>query len=152
VAASDNLLVLAPWTAGFYFGEIISGITREAAVTGHHVIVAQTLDAGQQTDLHVDAPDFSTRVAWDHVVGAVAVATQGPYLHALRRAGKAVALASNDIAGTPRSTTPSSRRASIRGPRTTTPRRTTSRTAGRRARRRSSGRASGRRPSWSPPT
>ncbi|HEY5555317.1 MAG TPA: substrate-binding domain-containing protein, partial [Cellulomonas sp.] len=101
MAASDNLLVLAPWTAGFYFGEIISGITREAAVTGHHVIVAQTLDAGQQTDLHVAAPDFSTRCAWDHIVGAVAVAaaTQGPYLHALRRAGKAVALASNDIAG-----------------------------------------------------
>jgi diguanylate cyclase (GGDEF)-like protein len=101
VAASDNLLVLAPWTAGFYFGEIISGITREAAAAGHRVIVAQTLDAGQQTDLHVAAPHFSTRFAWDHIAGAVAVAaaTQGPYLHALRRAGKAVALASNDIAG-----------------------------------------------------
>ncbi|HEX7806153.1 MAG TPA: EAL domain-containing protein [Cellulomonas sp.] len=101
MAASDNLLVLAPWTAGFYFGEIISGITREAAAAGRRVVVAQTLDAGQQTDLHVAAPDFSTRIAWDHVAGAVAVAaaTQGPYLHALRRAGKAVVLASNDIAG-----------------------------------------------------
>ena len=101
MAASDNLLVLAPWTAGYYFGEIISGITREAAATGHHVIVAQTLDAGQQTDPQVDAPDFSTRVAWDHVDGAIAVAaaTQGAYLDELRRAGKAVVLASNDIVG-----------------------------------------------------
>ncbi|HEX5332557.1 MAG TPA: EAL domain-containing protein [Cellulomonas sp.] len=101
MAESDNLLVLAPWTAGFYFGEIISGITREAAAAGRRVIVAQTLHTGQQTDLHVAAPDFSTRCAWDHVAGAVAVAaaTQGPYLHALRRAGKAVSLASNDIPG-----------------------------------------------------
>ena len=45
-------------------------------------------------------PDFSTRVAWDHVDGAIAVAAaQGAYLDELRRAGKAVALPSNDIPG-----------------------------------------------------
>ncbi|NMM29659.1 MAG: hypothetical protein HHJ10_01055, partial [Cellulomonas sp.] len=91
MAASDNLLVLAPWTAGYYFGEIISGITREAAATGHHVIVAQTLDAGQQTDPQVDAPDFSTRVAWAHVDGAHAgaAAPHGADRGELGRAGHA---------------------------------------------------------------
>ncbi|MGV8979312.1 MAG: EAL domain-containing protein [Cellulomonas sp.] len=101
MAASDNLLVLTPWTAGFYFGEILAGITQEAAAAGRRVIVVETLNGGQQNDLHVAAPDFSTRFAWDHVAGVVAVAaaTQSEYLHALRRAGKAVVLASNNIAG-----------------------------------------------------
>jgi diguanylate cyclase (GGDEF)-like protein/PAS domain S-box-containing protein len=101
VAAAQSVLVLSPWTTGFYFGEIIAGITREAAASGCHVVVAQTLDAGMQTHRQVSAPDFVTHIAWDHIVGAVAVAaaTQGSYLHALREAGKPVTLASNRIAG-----------------------------------------------------
>jgi diguanylate cyclase (GGDEF)-like protein/PAS domain S-box-containing protein len=101
VAAAQSVLVLSPWTTGFYFGEIIAGITREAAASGCHVVVAQTLDTGLQTNTVVAAPDFAIPVAWDHIVGAVAVAaaTQGTYLHALRAAGKHVTLASNRIPG-----------------------------------------------------
>jgi diguanylate cyclase (GGDEF)-like protein len=101
VAEPSTVLVLTQWAAGFYFGETLAGIAREVGRSGCHVIVTQTLDAGPINDDAVEAPDFSTRLAWDHVDGVVAVsaAVQGHYLHALRAADKPVTLASNRVPG-----------------------------------------------------
>ncbi len=97
----STVLVLAPWTAGYYFGEILAGIAHEVSAAGGRIVVVQTLDAGTANDAAVEAPDFTTRIAWDYADGAIAVAaaTSSPYLEALRAAGKAVTLASNRIPG-----------------------------------------------------
>lgn len=93
--------VLSPVTGGAYYGKILTGIAREVAEAGGRVVVLQTLNAGLSSDEVLAAPDFVTPTAWNHLDGviSIATATQRPYLDRLRAAGKAVALASDEIDG-----------------------------------------------------
>jgi diguanylate cyclase (GGDEF)-like protein/PAS domain S-box-containing protein len=93
--------VLSPMTGGTYYGKILAGVTREVAAVGGRVFLVQTLHAGISSDEEVGAPDFVTPIAWDHVDGVVSIATatQRNYLDRLQAAGKAVALASDEIDG-----------------------------------------------------
>jgi diguanylate cyclase (GGDEF)-like protein len=91
--------VLTPLVAGPYFGEILTGISREAAAAGHGVVVIQTLDPAVG-DTHAGVPRLEGHVGWDHVAGFVVVtgAVSDAYLGALQRAGKAVVLISHQVA------------------------------------------------------
>ena len=93
--------MLSPVTGGFYYGNIVAGIARELAAVGGHVVLIQTLDAGLGSDEVVSAPDFSQPTAWDHLDGVISIAsaTQRNYLYRLQAAGKAIALASDEIEG-----------------------------------------------------
>ena len=93
--------VLSPVTGGVYYGTILAGIAREAAAVGGRVVLIQTLDAGLSSDEVMSAPDFMTPTAWEHLDGviSIATATQRNYLDRLQAAGKAVALASDEIDG-----------------------------------------------------
>jgi diguanylate cyclase (GGDEF)-like protein len=93
--------VLSPVTGGSYYGKILTGIAREVAAAGGRVLVVQTLNAGLSSDEVLSAPDFITPTAWDHLDGviSIATATQRHYLDRLQAAGKAVALASDEIVG-----------------------------------------------------
>ena len=93
--------MLSPVTGGFYYGKIVAGIAREVAGVGGHVVLIQTLDAGLGSDEVVSAPDFTMPTAWDHLDGVISIAsaTHRNYLYRLRAAGKAIALASDEIEG-----------------------------------------------------
>jgi diguanylate cyclase (GGDEF)-like protein/PAS domain S-box-containing protein len=93
--------VLSPVTGGFYYGKIVAGVAREVAAAGGRVVLVQTLDAGLGSDEVVSAPDYATPTAWDHLDGVVSIAsaTHRNYLRRLRTAGKAIALASDEIDG-----------------------------------------------------
>lgn len=98
----SSVLVLTQWATGYFFGEILAGAAREIGRAGRHMIIAQTLDAGVvEDDDAVITPAFTSRMAWDHVDGAVAVHTAVPaqHLQDLRAAGKHVALACNRVPG-----------------------------------------------------
>lgn len=96
-----TVAVLSPVLGGFYFGALLSGITREVAAAGGHVVLVQTLDPGISGDELVGPPSFDTRTAWDHIDGAVSLVVSAPrsYLERLRAAGKPVVTAGNEVAG-----------------------------------------------------
>ena len=96
-----TVLALSQGTGGSFFGEFLSGLTRELAAAGGRVVVVQTLGPGSYTDDLVPWPDFSTPAAWAEVDGAVAItiAVQGSYLQGLRDAGKPVVVACGRIDG-----------------------------------------------------
>ena len=93
--------VFSPVTGGLYYGKIVVGIAREVAAVGGRVVLIQTLDAGLGSDEVPAATDFTTPTGWDHLDGAISIATATPraYLDRLRAAGKAVALASGELDG-----------------------------------------------------
>jgi diguanylate cyclase (GGDEF)-like protein/PAS domain S-box-containing protein len=93
--------VLSPVTGGFYYGKIVAGIAREVAALDGRVVLMQTLAAGLASDEVVSAPNYTTPIGWDHFDGVVSIAsaTHPNYLRRLRAAGKAVALASDEIDG-----------------------------------------------------
>ena len=93
--------MLSPVTGGFYYGKIVAGIAGEVAAVGGHVVLLQTLDAGLSSDDVVSAPDYATPTAWEHLDGVISIAsaTTQHYLRRVRVAGKAVALASDEIEG-----------------------------------------------------
>ncbi|WP_199424325.1 EAL domain-containing protein [Actinotalea solisilvae] len=92
-----TLLVLSPSTGGYYFGSLLSGIARELAAAGGRAVVVQTLEPGMRSDEIGEAPEFTTRVAWDEVDGAVSItsAARSDYLTALQGTGRPVVMASN---------------------------------------------------------
>src|SRR5690348_3593804 len=94
-----TIAVLSPVTGGFYFGRVLSGITREVAAAGGQVVLLQTLDAGRSGDEALGAPEFATPSAMDHVDGVIALAAsvRRPFLETLRSAGKAVVLGGYQI-------------------------------------------------------
>ena len=96
-----TVLVLSPGTSGHYFGEMLSGLTREVAAVGGRVVLVQTLGPGASTDELIDPPDFSAPVGWAEVDGAVAItiAVRGTYLQRLRDAGTPVVVAGARIDG-----------------------------------------------------
>jgi diguanylate cyclase (GGDEF)-like protein/PAS domain S-box-containing protein len=96
-----TILAFARSTSGFYFGELLAGLTREVARAGGRVVVVQTLDPGDVADAVVSTPGFDLPVAWDRVDGAVAVslAAGGAHLQSLRDHGVPVVLASSRVEG-----------------------------------------------------
>lgn len=97
-AAADRrprIGVLSPVTGGFFFGEILAGVVREAARVGARVALVQTLDAGVTGDTAVSGVARAHPMAWRHLDGFVVSAWAAPddYLRRLRAHGKPLALA-----------------------------------------------------------
>ena len=89
-----TVLAFARSTSGFYFGELLAGLTREVARRHGRVIIVQTLDPNDVADVVLRSPSFDLPVAWDEIDGAVAMslAADRPMLQRLRDAGKPVVL------------------------------------------------------------
>ena len=89
-----TVLAFARSTSGFYFGELLAGLTREVARRHGRVIIVQTLDPNDVADVVLQSPSFDLPVAWDEIDGAVAMslAADQPMLQRLRDAGKPVVL------------------------------------------------------------
>lgn len=98
---SFTLGVLSPVTGGFFYGEITAGVARELGAVGGRIVLIQTLDAGLSSDEVEAAPDFRTPTAWEYLDGIISIAhaTQRQYLDEVVAAGKALALASEEIPG-----------------------------------------------------
>ncbi|MCL3861348.1 EAL domain-containing protein [Actinotalea sp. K2] len=96
-----TVLAFARSTSGFYFGELLAGISSEVAAAGGRLVVIQTLDPGDVADAVVQTPRFDLPVAWDQVDGAIAVslAAAAPFLDRLRGSGIPVVLASTRVEG-----------------------------------------------------
>lgn len=101
MAHRTTVLALSPSTGGPYFGEVLTGLTRELTAVGGRVVLVQTLGPGERAGELVEPPSFSTPVAWGEIDGAVAItaAVGAPYLQRLRNAGKPVVIASARIDG-----------------------------------------------------
>lgn len=101
MAPPSTVLVLTPWTAGFYHGAIIAGVTRDAAAHDDRLIVVQTLDAGSITETSVDPPPFTSHVGMDAAQGVIAIstATRRRHMESVVATGKPLVLASNRFAG-----------------------------------------------------
>ncbi len=80
----STVLVLTPRTSGFYYGDVLSGITRQVAAQGGQVVVVQTTDAGSGQSPAVPAVTSLAQVAWGRADGAV-VLTPAPREDQLRR-------------------------------------------------------------------
>ena len=89
-----TVLAFARSTSGFYFGELLAGLTREVARRHGRVIIVQTLDPSDVADAVLQSPSFDLPVAWDEIDGAVAMslAANRQMLQRLRDAGKPVVL------------------------------------------------------------
>src|SRR5450756_834984 len=90
VSTSITVGVLAPISGGFYYGAVLSGITREVAAAGGRVVFLQTTDAGGADATNGGAPDFTTPTAWDRVDGIVSVAASTCMDHLIRLKGAGV--------------------------------------------------------------
>lgn len=90
--------VLAPVTGGFFIGEVLAGIVSEAAASGAHVAVIQTLDAGSTAD-GMEPPASAALVAAQSVDGFVALpwATDVSLVRRLRAEGHPVVLVCSDF-------------------------------------------------------
>jgi len=88
--------VLSPVTGGFYYGRVLAGINRVVHAAGGRIVFVQTLDAGISSDEVTVATDFSQPIAWDHLDGAISIATgiTREYLERLVARGVPVAIVS----------------------------------------------------------
>ncbi|WP_173158791.1 EAL domain-containing protein [Phytohabitans suffuscus] len=94
-----TLGVLTPFLGGWYYGGLLRGIARAAAVEGASVIAVQTLDAGtDQTEVR-EPSDLSYPVAWRRVSGFVVIinAVRHSYLAAAQETGKPVVVISHEV-------------------------------------------------------
>lgn len=89
-----TVLAYARSTSGFYFGEMLAGLTRELAGSGGRVVIVQTLDPDDVAFVVRQSPRFRVPVAWDHVDGVVAMslAADAGLLADLQREGKPLVL------------------------------------------------------------
>ena len=96
-----TLLVLSPSTGGYYFGALLSGVTREVAAAGGRVVLVQTLDPGLRSDQIGEPPDFSLPVSLSQIDGVISVtaAVRADYLARIQQAGIPVVVASNRLDG-----------------------------------------------------
>ncbi|NMR19757.1 EAL domain-containing protein [Cellulomonas fimi] len=96
-----TVLAVSPGTGGYFFGEVLAGLTREVRAVGGRVVVVQTLGPGAAADELDEPTAFSTPVAWARADGVVAVtsAVQAPYLERLRAAGTPVVCAGMPLDG-----------------------------------------------------
>ena len=101
ITTGPTIAVLSPVTGGYYFGRVLSGITREVAAEGGQVVLLQTLDSGRSGDEALGAPDFATPSAMAHADGVIALAAsvRRPFLERLRAMGKPVVLAGYQVEG-----------------------------------------------------
>ncbi|WP_345509257.1 EAL domain-containing protein [Phytohabitans houttuyneae] len=93
-----TLGVLTPFLGGWYFGGLLRGIARSAAVEGATLVAVQTQDAGtDQTE--VEPSDLSYPVAWQRVSGFVVIinAVHPSYLAAIQDTGKPVVIVSHEV-------------------------------------------------------
>ncbi len=100
-ARPTTIGVLSPSTGGYFFGEVLAGVVSAVdAAGGGRVVLLQTLDAGQSTDV-MPTDEASLPLAWSHVDALVTIAwAAGPELLArARAAGIPVVLASNEMPG-----------------------------------------------------
>jgi diguanylate cyclase (GGDEF)-like protein len=98
VSGDLTLGVLTPFLGGWYFGGLLRGIARSAALEGASVLAVQTLDAGtDQTE--VEPSDLSYPVAWQRVSGFVVIinAVYPRYLAAVQEAGKPIVIISHEV-------------------------------------------------------
>jgi DNA-binding LacI/PurR family transcriptional regulator len=93
--------VLSPATGGFFFGEILAGVVREAGRLGARVALVQTVDAGLTGDVSPGMVSGVHPVAWHHLDGFVASAwaSTDDYLRRLHAVGKPLAMACTTVAG-----------------------------------------------------
>jgi diguanylate cyclase (GGDEF)-like protein/PAS domain S-box-containing protein len=86
--------LLSPVTGGFFFGGLLAGVVREAALSGARVTLVQTFDAGESGDPFLQEVDRAHPVAWDQLDGFLVSpwATNPEYLRSARRAGKPLVL------------------------------------------------------------
>ncbi len=93
--------VLSPSTGGPFFGEVLAGIVAEVTASGGgRVVLVQTLDAGQSSDM-VPAADSTPPLAWTQADALVTIAwaAESAFLTRAREAGIPVVLASNATPG-----------------------------------------------------
>ncbi|MDQ7907876.1 EAL domain-containing protein [Phytohabitans sp. ZYX-F-186] len=93
-----TLGVLTPFLGGWYFGGLLRGIARAAAVEGATLVAVQTQDAGtNQTE--VEPADLGYPVAWRRVSGFVVIinAVYPSYLAAVQATGKPVVIVSHEM-------------------------------------------------------
>ena len=91
--------VLSPLAGGFYYGGILTGISRTVAKSGGRMIAIQTLDAGHINADYVDCPPFDSHLAWRHIDGFVSVvkAASAEFLLEITATGKPLVMVSNEI-------------------------------------------------------
>lgn len=99
MAHGTTVLVLTPGLGGYYFGELLAGLSREVAGSGGRLVLVKTPDPDAPGEERGETVDFVTPVAWSEVDGAVVVkaAVGASYLKQLREDGKAVVLASTQL-------------------------------------------------------
>ena len=98
VSGDLTLGVLTPFLGGWYFGGLLRGIARSAAVEGASVVAVQTLDAGtDQTE--VEPSDLAYPVAWRRVSGFIVIinAVHPGYLAAVQESGKPIVIVSHEV-------------------------------------------------------
>src|SRR5688500_4165299 len=98
VSGDLTLGVLTPFLGGWYFGGLLRGIARSAAVEGATLVAVQTQDAGtDQTE--VEPSDLAYPVAWQRVAGFVVIinAVRPSYLAAIQDTGKPVVIVSHEV-------------------------------------------------------
>ncbi|GIE97642.1 EAL domain-containing protein [Paractinoplanes rishiriensis] len=96
-----TLGVLSPFIGGWYFGGLLSGVTRVAAAHGAAMIAVHTLDAGTDQVEVVDPEPTGNHIALDHADGLVVIINAVPaaYLAAVRASGKPVVTISHEYDG-----------------------------------------------------
>jgi diguanylate cyclase (GGDEF)-like protein len=95
--------VLANLTGGYYFGGILTGMTRAASRVGGRVVAIRLSDAGLDTTRPNELSLLQRKWAWQHVAGFAVVlnaVTRG-YLESIRAAGKPVVMISTGAEGFP---------------------------------------------------
>jgi diguanylate cyclase (GGDEF)-like protein len=101
VSRAFTLGVLSPFIGGWYFGGLLSGITRAAAANGAAMIAVHTLDAGTDQVEVTEPEPIGNHIALDHADGFIVIINAVPddYLAAVRAAGKPVVTISHDYPG-----------------------------------------------------
>jgi DNA-binding LacI/PurR family transcriptional regulator/signal transduction histidine kinase len=92
---------LSPFASGDYYGAIIAGVNRAAALEGNRVIAIQTLDPGSHGADFSGVPEFRRPVAWRHMDGVVVLpgAVHADHARAIQLAGKSVVLVAHQLDG-----------------------------------------------------
>ncbi len=96
-----TLGVLSPFIGGWYFGGLLSGITRVAAGNGAAMVAVHTLDAGTDQVEVTDPEPTGNHIAMDYADGYIVIINAVPadYLATVRASGKPVVAISHDFPG-----------------------------------------------------
>ncbi|BEL06192.1 hypothetical protein Q0Z83_043830 [Actinoplanes sichuanensis] len=96
-----TLGVLSPFIGGWYFGGLLSGISRVAVSDDAAMLAVHTLDAGTEQSEVISPPSTGNHIGTDHADGFIVVinAARADYLAGLRAAGKPVVTISHEYPG-----------------------------------------------------